>query len=213
MSIQESMKEGWYLIKAKARQEQRAFDNLENQGFDAYCPVITTKGAELKEEALFPGYLFLYLDLKDLNRYHKIRSTRGVSEIVRFNRVNRRLYADGRISVSESDLQDLLPQPIPNGETIISQVKEMIELLKNKKVTTDISFNKGDNVAICNPLYEHLKATFIKGVSVDRGVILIQYIKEQRNSEGIIEKKEVMPVKTMTVKLTDLKKVDGHQNS
>lgn len=212
MSIQESMKEGWYLLKAKPRREQSASDNLENQGFDAYCPSIASKGSSLKEEILFPGYIFLSLDVKDLDRYHKIRSTRGVSEIVRFNRITRKLFADGRISVKGSDLHHLLPQPIPCGETMIQQIKDMVQFLQNGRAEGKNLFAKGDNVTICNPLYEHLKATFIKGISVDRGLILIQYIKQQRNEEGAIEQ-TLMPVRTMTVKLGDLKKEGAHQQS
>ncbi len=215
MSKQESMKEGWYLLKTRARQELRADENLTNQGFDAYCPTITRPGAaESKEEILFPGYLFLYLDLKDLDRYHKIRSTRGVSTIVQFNKVSRKLFEDGRLPAhNQSSLQELLPQPIPNGEVIIQQVKEMIVYLETDPEPVQEAFSTGDTVTVCNPLYEHLKATFVKGVSMDRGVILIQYIKEQRNANGTVEKKEIMPAKKMTVKLKDLKKTDGYQSS
>lgn len=198
------MKEGWYLLKTKPRQEQRAEEHLENQGFDVFCPMICPSGC--KEEALFPGYIFLYLDLKDLGSFYKIKSTRGVAGIVRFDHVSRRLYADGRITSAEGHSKHFLPKPIPNGEKVIEQIRKMVAFLATQ--TEDTCFAEGDNVIIRNPLYEHLKTTFVKGVSMDRGVVLIEYIRQQRNVAGRVEKTEALPVKSVTVKLTDLKKAD-----
>lgn len=78
------MKEGWYLAKTKTNEERKACENLENQNFEIFCPVINLKKTE---EILFPGYLFIHIDQLARKNYHKIRSTRGVSGIVRFNRV------------------------------------------------------------------------------------------------------------------------------
>tara|TARA_B100000524_G_scaffold309181_1_gene185108 strand:+ start:145 stop:648 length:504 start_codon:yes stop_codon:yes gene_type:complete len=77
----------WLALRIKSREEKRARENLSNQGFESYFPVIhsliATKGNdELKKESMFPGYAFVRLtpniDLKSLN------STRGVINIVRF---------------------------------------------------------------------------------------------------------------------------------
>ncbi|MDP0561423.1 MAG: transcription termination/antitermination NusG family protein [Candidatus Endonucleobacter sp. (ex Gigantidas childressi)] len=221
MVIQTNMKEGWYLLKTKPRKERSAFDHLENQGFEAYCPSIPFRGPEVsvlsvvsdvKEEVLFGGYIFLYLALKDLDKYHKIRSTRGVSEIISFNKMTRQLYADGRISVRELELYSLLPQPIPCGETIIEQIKEMVECLQ-KSYKEKNSFSEGERVIISNPLYEHLKATFVKGLSSSRGLILIEHIKQQRNARGIIRSTSTMSVKTVAINIDDLQKEDGHQET
>ncbi|MDD7804535.1 MAG: transcription termination/antitermination NusG family protein [Endozoicomonas sp. (ex Botrylloides leachii)] len=206
MSLYEAMKEGWYLIKTKARQEQRACEHLENQGFNAYCPFMANKNAT--PEPLFPGYLFLYLDLHGIKKHHKISSTRGVNNFVRFNQVGRGLYADGRISIDTSQLKDLLPQPIPNGHMVIQQIREMVDYLQAGQTAKTISFNTGDTVTICNPLYDHLKVTFVKGISMDRGMVLVQYIREQRNASGVLTKAKIAPVKTMKLKLSDIKKAD-----
>src|SRR5690349_22309924 len=79
----------WYLIHCKPREEKRALENLERQQFECFYPVRTRE--RLREgrlyrtcEALFPGYLFIHLDRLHDNWY-PIRSTRGVSQIVRFN--------------------------------------------------------------------------------------------------------------------------------
>jgi transcriptional antiterminator RfaH len=78
----------WYLIQAKPGQAKKAQDELDNQGFDTYLPEISVekivrgKRSE-KLEALFPGYLFIYLSTEESN-WRPIRSTRGVAKVVRF---------------------------------------------------------------------------------------------------------------------------------
>ena len=127
----ETIKPGWYLVKVKPREELRAIDNLDYQGFEAYCPTYLESG---RSSVLFPGYVFVRLCSKDLERYHKIRSTRGVASIVTFNQMYRKLYERGHIkSVGQDELQKLLPQPIPNGEQIIHQIEEIIWTLNGGK--------------------------------------------------------------------------------
>lgn len=79
----------WYVIQCKPRQEWRAFENLERQGFCCYLPTRLAQklrhGRRLEiQECLFPAYFFIKLDeLQD--NWHPIRSTRGVIQLVRFN--------------------------------------------------------------------------------------------------------------------------------
>tara|TARA_B100000929_G_scaffold257222_1_gene219851 strand:+ start:274 stop:747 length:474 start_codon:yes stop_codon:yes gene_type:complete len=70
----------WYLIKTKPRQEIKAKQNLENQGYVAFFPI-----AEINERlvVLFPGYLFVRLNEKTQN-FSPINSTKGVSYFVKF---------------------------------------------------------------------------------------------------------------------------------
>ena len=73
----------WYLLRSKPRQELRAVENLERQGFIAYCPMLEQKRA--KPEPLFPGYVFLqHEDFDEHPEFGKIRSTRGVGGFVKF---------------------------------------------------------------------------------------------------------------------------------
>ncbi|WP_252177995.1 transcription termination/antitermination NusG family protein [Endozoicomonas sp. 4G] len=215
MQNQECLQEGWYLLKAKPHQEQRARENLETQGFDTYCPIVKVRAKAkdpLKEEALFPGYVFLYLDLKDLDRYHKIRSTRGVIEIVYFNRITRQLHKDGRLSKSqEQNVQALLPKPIPNGHEVIKDIQLIVEALNNraegKGTASDKTapFNKGDKVIMRQSLYQQLEMTFVTGLGSKRGLILVQHIRKQRNSQGETVC-EVVSEQKMAAKYKDLKK-------
>jgi transcriptional antiterminator RfaH len=78
----------WYVLKSKPKQEIRAVQNLENQGFEAYCPHLTVekirRGVRKKAvEPMFPGYIFVHPDsLRE--QFYKLRSTYGVASIVRF---------------------------------------------------------------------------------------------------------------------------------
>ncbi|WP_051786080.1 transcription termination/antitermination NusG family protein [Endozoicomonas numazuensis] len=213
MQNEECLQEGWYLLKTKPRQEQRAEENLEIQGFDVYCPFVKVRSKGLlKEEVLFPSYVFLYLDLKDLDRYHKIRSTRGVNEIVYFNRITRQLHKDGRLSKKqEQDVQALLPKPIPNGHEVIKDIRLIVETLNSNAEGTStasdkvVSFNRGDKVIMNHPLYQELEMTFMADLGSKRGLILVQYIKKQRSPEGETVC-EVISQKEMKVRLEDLEK-------
>ena len=70
----------WYLIKTKPRQEKRAIKNLENQGYEVFCPIAKINNQLV---VLFPGYLFVQLNDKTQN-WSPINSTKGVSHFVKF---------------------------------------------------------------------------------------------------------------------------------
>jgi len=70
----------WYLIKTKPRQEKKAKQNLENQGYRAFCPMVKINNRLV---VLFPGYLFIQLNDKTQN-WSPINSTKGVSHFVKF---------------------------------------------------------------------------------------------------------------------------------
>ena len=78
----------WYLVHCKTRQERRAQENLNNQSINSFFPHLTVEKVvrgkrQQKEEAMFPGYLFVELPLSG-ELWSKIRSTRGVRDFVRF---------------------------------------------------------------------------------------------------------------------------------
>lgn len=203
------MKPGWYLIKVKPREELRAIKNLENQAFEVFCPLYQESGCDI---ILFPGYAFIRLSKDDLERYHKIRSTRGVTSMVSFNQTYRKMYNQGQIKEGDKEaLQKLLPQPIPNGEEIIEQIEDIIRLLNGEKPEEQPesveNFKEGDQVCYNNPLFKHLQSTFIKGLNIDRGLILIRFIHSQRCTSGVENK--VMAQQEIEVPLGDLKKIDG----
>ena len=82
----------WLLLQTKPREEQRATEHLQNIGCQTYLPTIQvekiTRGKRTtKSEPLFPGYIFVQNpDTQEQGAltYTTIRSTRGVSKIVKF---------------------------------------------------------------------------------------------------------------------------------
>lgn len=79
----------WYLLYTKPRQEKLALQHLQNQAYEVYLPLIQVEKIRqgvrsLVEEALFPRYLFVKLDEAGSQSWAPIRSTVGVSQLVKF---------------------------------------------------------------------------------------------------------------------------------
>ena len=75
----------WFLVYTKAKEEQRAKKNLENQGFSIFLPMIAfainNRSVSTIVKPMFPRYLFIKLNLEKDN-WTLIKSTRGVSHMV-----------------------------------------------------------------------------------------------------------------------------------
>jgi transcriptional antiterminator RfaH len=80
----------WYLVHTKPRQEQRALDNLQWQGYECYFPTMPAEKLRLGkldvvDQALFPRYLFIRLGQGPAAQsWTPIRFTKGVSRLVMF---------------------------------------------------------------------------------------------------------------------------------
>jgi transcriptional antiterminator RfaH len=78
----------WYLLYTKPRQERTALAHLERQGYAAYLPLGRARrrrGSRQVQvlEALFPRYLFVWLD-DEKDDWAPLRSTVGAVGLVRF---------------------------------------------------------------------------------------------------------------------------------
>ena len=78
----------WYAVHSRPKHEHRALENLQNQGYEAWLPLITIeklRRGRLAEvvEPMFSRYLFIRLDMEHTN-WTPIRSTLGVSRLVSF---------------------------------------------------------------------------------------------------------------------------------
>ena len=105
----------WYLLVAKPREDERAQLHLESQGYEIFRPQVrkfAIKGGKQAPvlEPLFPRYLFIRLD-KILSNWSRIRSTRGVSQLVRFAElpavVPDQVLSTLRTQCSEDDIIDI----------------------------------------------------------------------------------------------------------
>ena len=78
----------WYVIHTKVREEFRALENLKAQGFEVFLPTHRVQKKfqgkiKIAIEPLFNRYLFIRLSDVTSN-WFPIRSTRGVSQLLRF---------------------------------------------------------------------------------------------------------------------------------
>ena len=134
----------WYLIKTKPRQEKKAKQNLENQGYVAFYPITKINDRLV---VLFPGYLFVQLNEKT-QKFSPINSTKGVLYFVKFG-LN---FAKVPASVIKF---------IRANQHITT--KKLINLNK---------FNSGDKVQISDGVFKNWVAIF-KCYKPDERVILL----------------------------------------
>ena len=78
----------WHLVYTKPREERRALEHLRRQDYECYLPERPVERMRdghrcIVTEPLFPRYLFIRL-APGTSNWLPIRSTRGVSTIVRF---------------------------------------------------------------------------------------------------------------------------------
>ncbi len=83
----------WLVATYKINEIEKAERNLSNQNFDYYLPKMKIKKSDtyLKEEVLFPGYIFINTRLKD---YSLIKYTKGIKKVVKFGSNIPRLTAN-----------------------------------------------------------------------------------------------------------------------
>ena len=150
----------WYVVQCKPREERRALENLERQGFSCYLPMLAVEklrhgSVRPIPEPLFPGYLFISLDELTGNWY-PIRSTRGVIQLVRV-----REY------------------PIPMPDRVIEGICARLA-----SHTPRIPYLKpGERVRITEGPFSEVEAIFIANDGQERVVLLMNILNhEQRMS-------------------------------
>ncbi|PCI73558.1 MAG: transcription/translation regulatory transformer protein RfaH [Gammaproteobacteria bacterium] len=144
----------WFLAATKPNQEFRAVENLKNQNIHSFCPTIKlekVKGAkkQIVEEAIFKGYIFIQIALDD-SCWHKVRSTRGIRDWIRFA---------GKVAKIPSDL-----------------VLDLINTITSKKIVLLNQMNDGDKVRILSGPFEGLEGVFQKGDGDVRAIILLNFL-------------------------------------
>ena len=158
-SAAEPAQGAWYLVQCKPREDQRAVDNLRNQGFESFAPLCVAERMRnrrivKKIEPMFPGYAFVSLNRID-HDWGVLRSTRGVSRLVRFG----------------------LHFPIvPRGivENLRSRVDKPIEL---KSHLAEVK--PGERVKIIDGPYVNVDAIFQKLDGNERVLVLIELMQRQ----------------------------------
>ena len=147
----------WILVYTKAKEEQRAKKNLQNQGFEIFLPMIAfaklnqSKPTTLK--AMFPRYLFVKINT-ELDKWTRIKSTRGVSHLVvfgqRFAEIPHQVIAHLKSGADENDIF--------------------------KQKVTRQKFQKGDKLVIEKGIFKDKEATFLSKKSKERVRILLKLV-------------------------------------
>ncbi len=138
----------WYIVQVVSNYETKVKEFLENRDFqegetgitEIYLPmkIVETKTGRLKKKAMFPGYLYVKVDMTD-DSWYIIRNTEYVTGIV------------------GSSGQRTKPTPISELDIrkIKQREKEEQELMENIQTTSnsedvkiEINVNEGDYVEI-----------------------------------------------------------------
>jgi transcriptional antiterminator RfaH len=158
----------WYLLYTKPRQEKLALQHLQNQAYEAYLPLVQVEKIRqgvrgLAEEALFPRYLFVQLDEAGSQSWAPIRSTVGVSQLVKFG--NR--FA----GVSQE---------------LVQWVQEQVQVAKVHE-----QFQEGDAVTVTQGPFKGIEAIFKTYDGEKRAVLLLNLLTKMTEapfSLGLIKK-------------------------
>lgn len=146
-----ALAKAWYLLQCKPRQDERAEEHLNRQGYRCYRPKLTQELSvrgkrQTLESSLFPGYVFIQLGVNE--NWGPLRSTRGVARIVRFG-------ADAT--------------PIPD---------QLIERLQQQEqgLTAQQLLAPGDKVRITNGAFAEVEAIFLTMNGDERVVLLMNIL-------------------------------------
>ena len=150
----------WYLVYAKAREEQRAQKNLENQGYETFLPMIasekTKQPKSISLEPMFPRYLFIKVNAERDNWTH-IKSTRGVSRLVVFGH---------KLAEVPGQVVAFLKTRVDDNDIV------------RQKVTRE-EFKKGDKIIVKKGALKGKEATFLsKKTGKERVRILLKLMNE-----------------------------------
>lgn len=144
----------WYLLQSKPHQEQRALENLRNQGFECFLPLYLRERLrrgkrETIEEPLFPRYLFIRLDSVASN-WNVLRSTYGVTNIVRFGEQ---------------------PARVPDA---------VVEAIAERQGVKAPLFQPGDQVCITDGAFAGFEGVFEQNDGDARVLILMELMAKQQ---------------------------------
>ena len=165
----------WVLIYTKVKEEKKANENLQKQGFKTFLPLIAPTNKNTEPKALvpvFPRYIFAQINL-DLDNWASIKSSYGVSHIVMFS------------------------------EKFTSIPYNIIKLIQDKLDESDVykqdistvDYQKGDPVSIKEGRFAGVDAIFLSKKSKDRVRLLLKLLNTRvvaETTKADIGRKEVV---------------------
>lgn len=148
----------WYLVQCKPRQDERAQEHLQRQGYRCYRPLHQVeklvRGRRVqRSESLFPGYVFVQLG--ECANWTTVRSTRGVATLVSFS---------GR--------------PAEVGDELIGQLRQREQAEGSEGVQL---FEAGARLRIKEGPFAELEAVYVGMDGNERAIVLLNILqREQR---------------------------------
>lgn len=150
----------WYLAHTRPKAEQRAVVHLMHQGMGVYLPRYLVQRSHARrrdwvEKPLFPGYLFLHLDL-ERDYWRAVRSTVGIRNLV-----------------SAGD------QPIAVDEEIIREIKAAEDEQGFVSPSRGRTFHSGDCVRIVEGPFLDAAGIFECQSDEERIIVLLDLLGRQ----------------------------------
>ena len=142
----------WYLIKAKPQMEEIAELNLTNQGMEYFLTRFTC--GKRKGKVIFPGYIFI--KPKITHTFQSIRSTRGISDFVRFEMA----FANA-------------------SDETIDKLKEVVDVMNDRMNQTSLH-QKGEKVFIKSGPFKDFNGIFEKYDADQSAIVLINFLRHQQ---------------------------------
>ena len=142
----------WYLVKTKPRMEEMAELNLTSQNIKYYLARFTN--GKRKGNVVFPGYIFI--KPKSGNTYQSIRSTRGISDFVRFE-MN---FANA-------------------SDETIDELKAVVDVM-NDRMDQNSLRQKGEEVFIKSGPFKDFNGIFEEYDADQSATVLINFLRHQQ---------------------------------
>jgi transcriptional antiterminator RfaH len=163
----ETTHQAWYVVHTKPRQEARALENLQNQGFNCFLPTMQVQKLRNQKvqtitEPMFSRYLFIQLDDQTQN-WGPIRSTLGVSKLVSFG-----------------------PQPAKVPPEFIAFLKEA------PPETLERMFAPGDSVQVASGPLQGLEGKYIAHDGETRAFVLVDLLGQPQKLRMAVESLRVV---------------------
>jgi len=132
--------------------EEMAEVNLKNQSIEYFLPRFINGKREGK--AIFPGYIFIKPKTEDT--FQSIRSTRGVSDFVRFEMA----FANA-------------------SDETIDELKEVIDVMNDRMDQINLH-QKGEEILIKSGPFKDFNAIFEKYDADQSAIVLINFLRHQQ---------------------------------
>ena len=148
--------ESWWVVQTKPQSESLAMEHLEQQGMTTYCPMFKQESirhrlVQVNTVPLFPRYVFVLADANAKETVHTIRSTTGVSRLIKVG-----------------------DQPSEIKTDVIDQIR-MLEASHLQRI--DRYFKIDDAVHITDGLYRGLEAVYLMDDGMARAVVLLNLLQ------------------------------------